>query len=286
MTSTLIAFVARFAVLGAVGTTMYFNGSYALSKTASWEAGAGLLAMALTIDLCKCTFLPISASLWAANYRFAALLLFLLWTPCLAYSTFAGYAQITTQRTLATVDGEANAEERSRAQAAYDRAVADLATAMRAEPWKATSACTLPRKKSQHAFCTKIAATKAAQTAAEATLARLAPAHPNPELTGMVTTTGLDPALLTFLIAFVPALLLELLASVGGYAVSCPLKPTGHAKAPGGPVQGRIRFPGLRWPERSGTQSTSPVDAVVRIPLDQPKSPSGPPQIKWTLPAS
>lgn len=83
--------IAVAAVYAAIAVTMFVNGSYAWSKGGSPADQYAILGLALAIDGCKCSFLRVSALCNQDGHRVAAILLFILWWPCLAYSTFAGY---------------------------------------------------------------------------------------------------------------------------------------------------------------------------------------------------
>ncbi|MEQ1672335.1 MAG: hypothetical protein ABL893_15895, partial [Hyphomicrobium sp.] len=56
--------LARLAVYGAILCTLWFNGSYAWSKGGSEIHQYGMVAVAITIDLCKCGFLTGASYLW------------------------------------------------------------------------------------------------------------------------------------------------------------------------------------------------------------------------------
>ncbi len=211
--------LARLAVYGAIASTLWFNGSYAFSRGGTPLDQAALVAVAVTVDLAKCSFLSAASALLRARHWLAALLLFLIWCPSLAFSTFAGYSYITGNRAAATADREGSAQERVRAQATYDRATTDIATAKKSPMWEQSAACTnqLPRYRP---FCEAISNTKAEQAAAATILNRITPLDANPEVRTIVENTGLTLSQATLIIGLVPALILELAASVGFYAVN------------------------------------------------------------------
>jgi len=177
------------------------------------------VGLALTIDLAKATFLPAAAHYRAQGRILGPLLLLMLWCPALGYSTFAGYAYLTTTRAAAHVEAEAQENNRNRVSAAYDRASADLATAKQAPEWDASAACTRPRTKTQRSFCANVADTVAKLDATSERLTTTPLHHINPEISGLATITGWSIMTLTFLIAFVPAVLIELVAGLGLYAL-------------------------------------------------------------------
>ncbi|MCB1484683.1 MAG: hypothetical protein KDJ17_07310 [Hyphomicrobiaceae bacterium] len=222
---------ARIAVAGAILCSLWFNGSYAWSKGGTFYVQLSLVTLAVTIDLCKCGFLAAASALWRAGWRIAPFCLVVLWLPALAYSTFAGYASITTSRAQTSVEGEAKADARARAQAAYDAASATLAQAAKSPLWQSSSACTAPSSKSQRRFCESLDAAKDEQARAAADLAHADPVAVDPELTVLVDTTALPTSTLSLIVALWPALLIELVASIGLYAVTRPMLPEPSKRA-------------------------------------------------------
>lgn len=224
--------LARLAVLCAIAVTMYVNGSYAWSKGGSPADQFAMLGMALAIDGCKCSFLRVAALCKQDGRLLAATLLFFLWWPCIAYSTFAGYSYLHSNRTTISTGKQGLAEERQRAQATYEQTAADLRLAMANPLWASTSACTTPKYKAKD-FCENLERLRDDQAKASAILTRIAPTDANPEVTGLAANTGLPADRVQFVIALVPAILVELLASVGFYAIAkrpaekAPRKPVG-----------------------------------------------------------
>ncbi|MEQ1719477.1 MAG: hypothetical protein ABL907_26375 [Hyphomicrobium sp.] len=232
-----------------------------------------MLGLALAIDGCKCSFLRVSSLCKQDGRPLAAILLFVLWWPCLAYSTFAGYSYLHINRTTVSTDKQGIAEERQRAHAAHDQATADLRIATADPLWAATSACTttLPKGRGKE-FCATIIRLRADQAAAAAILTRITPIDANPEVTGLTANTGLTSDQVQFLIAAVPAILVELLASVGFYAIG----KRSTEKAPSQPVNASPRF----WrPKPSQAPKTSPASVLV-APAPQATS-ATPPQPVW-----
>ncbi len=144
---------ARIAVAGAILCTLWFNASYAWGKATDLPGQVALVTLALTVDLCKCGFLPAASLLWRRGRELPALVLVLLFVPCLAFSIFAGFSSITTNRATTTVTAQATADARARAQIAHDEARQEIATAKTSELWETTTACTSIKKTSQREFC-------------------------------------------------------------------------------------------------------------------------------------
>ena len=211
--------LAHVAVFGAIACTMFFNASYAIRQAGAHEHQAAMVVLALTIDLAKATFLPAAAAARARGLWFGPLLLVLLWLPALTYSTFAGYAYLTTTRSDAHVDDDAQAQARARIQATYDRATADLTTAKTSADWDATAACTRTRTPPQRSFCANVKATETKLEAAAVKLTATRLTHVNPEITALGDVLGWERPTLTLLIALFPAVLIELVAGLGLYAL-------------------------------------------------------------------
>ena len=212
-------------VFGAIACTMFFNGSYAYENAEATENKLAMVALALTIDLAKCSFLPAAAHLRREGRVLGPLLLVLLWVPALAYSTFSGYAYLITTRAGAHVSAHASADERTRADQTYRAASADLAAAKSHPLWQKTAACTRSTTQRERSFCTNVGAIGARLAAAEAILNRVPPREAQPEIARLVTATGWTAQSLAFLVALFPAVLIELVAGLGLYALRSSPKP-------------------------------------------------------------
>lgn len=259
--------LAHLPVFGAIACTIFFNASYAYGQAGAHEHQAAMVALAVTIDLAKATFLPAAAHYRAKRKLLGPALLVALWLPALAYSTFAGYAYLTTTRALAKVDDEAQAGTRARVQADYDRATADLATAKSSPDWTATGACTRPRTPPQRTFCTSVADTEKKLAGAASRLDQTPPTHVNPEVTALATVTGWSVPTVGFWVALFPAVLIELVAGLGLYA----LRSSGDtAPKPSGRAQGGRTLHPLPAPpppsENPSSPLLSPADAVAILP--------------------
>lgn len=238
--------LAHVPVFGAIACTMFFNGSYAYGQAGAHEHQVAMVALALTIDLAKATFLPAAAHFRTQGKLLGPLLLMLLWLPALAYSTFAGYAYLTTTRANAHLDDEAQSGNRTRAQADYDRATKDLTTAKTSADWTTTAACTRPRTTPLRSFCTRVAETEKKLTEASKIVGSIRPTHVNPEITILATVSGWTVPTLAFLVALFPAVLIELIAGLGLYVLrnpadAGPARPSGRDQealaAPTQPIQ-------------------------------------------------
>ncbi|MGD9803888.1 MAG: hypothetical protein AB7E81_16520 [Hyphomicrobiaceae bacterium] len=267
--------LARLGAWGAVASTLVCNGLYGWSQGAELPQKLGMLAIAATIDLCKCGFLPAAANQWTQGFRLRALLIAaLLWPLALAYSTFCGYSTITTTRTTASSGIAAEEQERARAQRHYDDATAALASAERNPLWAASSAC--QAIKSRHrSFCANVARTRTERASAETILARTRLVTANPEARGIASFTGIDFSSVVFWIAFWPALLIELIASIAFYATGKPAAPA----AQNAPVKAHARSVDLRVAEPTKTQ---PQAALAPPASTASPAPPSPPRYKWS----
>lgn len=211
--------IARAAVLLAAVTTLYFNGSYAWLTADAAHGKIGFVAMALAIDLAKITFLGAVAWCWDQGYRVRAVCLLVLWPFAFSASTFMAYASITTQRQTATAITTGKADDRLRFQDRYDRTREALTAARRSPAWSSTAGCTTPTTSNQRQACGRITdLQKTLDTLAD----QLGPAPiltAQQDLAQLAAETQIPVARLAFLAAFLPAVLLELLASLGSYAV-------------------------------------------------------------------
>lgn len=221
---------AHLPVFGAIACTMFFNGSYAYTNAEAAENKLAMVALALTIDLAKCSFLPAAAHLRTQGRLFGPILLVLLWIPALAYSTFSGYAYLLTTRASAHVGAHASADERIRADHTYRNATADLAAAKTDPLWQKTAACTRTPSTRERSFCTNVGTIGSRLAAAEAVLNRVPPREAQPEIARLVSTTGWTAPSLGFLVALFPAVLIELVAGLGLYALRSSPKPLERAE--------------------------------------------------------
>lgn len=268
--------LARCAVLIAAITTLYFNGSYAWNTADATHGKAGFVAMALAIDLCKITFLGAATWCWGKRLYLRALVLLLIWPLAFSASTFMAYSAITTQKTTAAAVTDGLAGDRLRLQDRYDGTRQDLATAKADTNWRDTSSCTRPRIRSHRAYCERVASL---QTSLDTLADQLGPAPTitaQQDLTQLAATTGMSVAQIAFLAAFLPALLLELIASLGSYAVGAKNFANGSRK----PVEPILQKEAVAEVARGKTGSRRDSEAVTGNPQPQPtKQPAPPPRV-------
>ena len=179
--------------------TLWFNGSYAYGKAAGDVHQFAMVAVALTIDLCKCAFLPAAAYIYGQGFRMRAMALLLLWPLAFGWSLYSGYSSLITNRTQSNTTQEGDAQSRARAQTDYDTATAALATAKQSPLWNATAACTAPKTNPHKQFCDGISRTSNTQKAAATLLNTSKPVHVDPEVTMLASVTTLPARLVAVL---------------------------------------------------------------------------------------
>ena len=272
---------ARIAVFGAIACSLWFNGSYAWNKGGALPYQLSMVALAVTIDLCKCGFLSAASALWHAGWRVAPLCLVLLWAPALAYSTFAGFASITASRATRTVDDQAKADVRTRLQTTYDAATARLTAAQSSSLWRATSACTSPRTKAHRQFCASVDEAKREQASAAAGLDRTDAVAVDAEMYVLTANTAIPTPTLTLIVALWPAVLIEFVASLGLYAVTRPSQRQPSWRA-------QQAFSNLQANEVTATSKSEPAGLSVASEAKQSHEPSN--QVRadpvWRWPAA
>lgn len=258
--------LAHIPVFSAIACTMYFNGAYAYANALEAENKLAMVALALTIDLAKCTFLPAAAHLSGQGRRFGPFLLVLLWLPALGYSTFSGYAYLATTRAGAHVNSHATAEARTRAADIYRQATADLNAAKANPDWQTTGACTRTRKSTERTFCANVAALQNRLATTEAVLNDAPPGEAQPEIAALAQVTGWPTLTLAFLIALVPAVLIELVAGLGLYALRGPPK---RSARPAEKVCSVVPAP--------------PTPSIVQSSQTAPAPAAAQPRQRWTM---
>ncbi len=258
-------FLTRLAILGAALCTLWFNGSYAYAKAAGDAHQIAMVAVALTIDLCKCAFLPAAAHLFTTGFVARAAVLVALWPLAFGWSLYSGYSSLTTNRSLANVSVEGDAQSRTRAQTDYDQATAALTTAKRSPLWEASAACTTPKTAAHKNFCDGVGRITQSQSTANTTLKASKPASVDPEITLIASITAIPRDRLLFWIAFAPALILELLSSFGAYAISATA-----VRPPRTPVKS---FLSRLLPTPAPTQQNTPTPPPA-LPHTPPATPS------------
>lgn len=269
--------LARLGAYGAILCCLWFNATYAWSVGGSDVHRYGQVALALTIDCLKTGLLPAAAHLWGQRHRFRSALLVVLWIPAFAFSTFCGYAALTKNRTTSHVTTTADEQARTRAQTAYDEASHKLATAQAATEWTATAACTVLKTKAHRDFCANVNGITDTRTTAEATLSRIQPVQAQAELSVLTNVTGISPEVLLIALGLAPAILIELAASVGLYAI-------GPIRSPK-PSQSLQEARPRSWrPSIVRPLETPPAKALEASPVAPP--PATPPPQVWTFGAT
>lgn len=212
--------LARLGIFAAILTSIYINGSYAYTKGEGISNQWTMIIVAVTIDIAKVSFLSASVHLRAYGFLFRPLLLVLLFVPCFAFSTFCSYAYFSKNRSVSSAEDQTRAQARTRAQRTYDQASSDLAVAKQHRYWKRSGGCTSPQTRRERSFCSKLTPTQQRLAAAESLLNQRAVVYVDPEMQTLATTFDMDMTTLELIAAIVPALILELLAGLGLYALN------------------------------------------------------------------
>ena len=257
--------------LAACGATAAILCTLALNAWHGWSQGNtplqqyGMMAINVTIDLIKIGGLPAVSHLWTIGYRIRAVTLLPLWALAFGWSTFCGYSAILSTRTTTAVEATGHEQHRARAQRIYDETTATLDTAKTNPLWQASGGCTAIRQ-SHRAFCDGIAKATTQRATAERTLSAVAPTQANPELSALAKETGQPLPWIIFMAALFPAVLLELVASVGFWAVG----PRTNAKAFKSPQERRSPF----WlPRLRQSRETPPAVALEASAVPSPGKP-------------
>lgn len=272
--------VARFAVVLAVSTTLWFNASYAFGKADALPQQLGLVAAAVTIDLAKCSFLTVAALLWHQHYRLRAVILLVIWPWLFLFSTFCGYAAIAGNRSFTSAVTEGQAQERARAQSRYDQAVANLKTAQASPLWSLTAACTASKLNSQRAYCDNIKSLQQAVAVASNALGPAPTVTPDPELATLKETMGISVAWLAFLVSALPALLIELASSLGSYALGPRMSPP-LATTPLHPSRRARLMNSLRRFKKPSVRLQEPSHPTPLVPVVSATSVTPAPIVRW-----
>lgn len=207
----------RLSALICAATTMTLNAHYGFASSATLHYALLFTALGVAIDLAKCTLPIVVRRAWQARARLKALLAFMLFLPCFAYSLHAGVSEIARNRDAAGADAVAASGRRARAESEHGRLTAALATMEADRQFAAAAACAKPATREQRAFCARIAETRRALSAAAAILDDVAPVDPHPQLTLFAALTGWPMPQLSFALALYPILLAELCGSLGFY---------------------------------------------------------------------
>jgi hypothetical protein len=202
----------------------------------------------------------------------------LLWPLAFLYSTFSGYASITTNRTVTSAVRENVLQRHQRIQADYDDATDVLRTGKQSPLWQSSAGCTASKSDKQRIFCANISAAAQRQKANSDALAEQTAMPVDPEVAVLTANTGWTPAALSLVIALAPALILELVSSLGFYAV--------HRRPPRDPRQKTskwfLRNSSLRSTSAKENASRSPPDASgPKVVLSSSNSSN---DVDWTMP--
>jgi hypothetical protein len=274
---------AQIGAYGAALCTLMLNGHYASTQGTELPQQLAMIAIAITIDFCKIGFLPEASRLRRAGYWLAPALLVALWPLAFTFSTYSAYSSIISTKSTAAAPLAGSADERSRAQRTYDEGTNALDTAKLNPLWNATAACQAPKGTQQRTFCENLDRTRNQRTAAETILTRIQPRSSNPEAEGLAQITGQPLPWIIIMVALFPAVLLELAASLGVYAVQQPITAEASPKA----VQAPRQF-WPRWPRRTpktlpvAIPEASDVPAKVSATVTGANTPPPPPRI-WKL---
>lgn len=277
---------ARTAVILAVAVTVWFNGTYAWSKAQDLVGGLGLIAMAVTIDFAKCSLLPFAAlSAHAGAYLRATIIVVLLWLPAMMFSMFCAYSAIITNRTHATTVTDARQGDRQRVQARYDRALADLTAAKASPVFTATNACTTLTLPIHRSTCAAIDRLTAEVNTLATTLGPTAIPRVDPEVAALTQIYPGATSAIILAASALPALILELVASLGGYVLSpLPVRAT-PPKAPQS-ASGTISEPKERpWGYGATSRSKSaPAPATAPAASKSASAPQASPPLAPSAP--
>lgn len=216
--------IVRLVVYAAILATLAFNGSYAWSRGSSLHEQILLVVLAVIIDAAKTSFLAGAGFLRDHRHYVAALILFVLWWPAFALSTWAGFSNIATWRAASSSDKVTAGDTRSRAQARYDQARRQLALITSAPTFTQTAGCTQTKVQAQRTFCDGYAKANAEVKTADAALSTTHAGKADPETALLADISGLPRQLVEFLVAFIPSLFVELIAALGFYVITRPIR--------------------------------------------------------------
>ncbi|MEQ1695252.1 MAG: hypothetical protein ABL901_05355 [Hyphomicrobiaceae bacterium] len=261
--------IARIVVGMAVLATLLFNGSYAYTRGDGQFEKLGLILLAVIIDLSKTSFLAAAAHLRANRHILAAVVLFVLWWPAIALSSWASFSYISTNRAATAADKAAGSDARDRAQRRYDLAKRKVELVTADSAYVSSAGCAKPKGAVATKFCEGVSEATEELAAAEAALTKAPPGRADPETLLLAQQTGVQQGTVEFMITVVPALFLELVASLGFYAVTRSL-PTASAKPASAPVDALPTAEVVR----DGAATKTPPEALAVAPAtaDAPKT--------------
>lgn len=264
----------RIVVGLAVLATLWFNGSYAYSRGDGLPEKLGLVLLAVIIDLAKTSLLAGAAHLRDRRHYLAAVLLFLLWWPAIGLSTWAGYSYVATNRAASAADKTATSESRARAQLRYDQAKRTVELASAAEAYAASAGCTRPKTATARQFCADYDKATAALAAADTALSAPPATRADPETELLASQLGVSQRAIELTITLLPAIFLELISSLGFYAVTRRSGPI-IIRQPAEPPQELLQ-PVAAVGTRPSTEKPPQPAAKRPVPLDDPpQEPTG-----------
>lgn len=276
--------VLRIAAVISIAVTMVLNAHYGYTSAASIPYAVLLATLSVALDLAKSSLLLAASKAWRMNAKGAALLLFIMFWPCLGYSLYAGVSQIAIARDESKAGKVAAVDIRARMEADYLRLTHDVTLAEASPIYTATSACTDVTRPPSKVFCAALATTKAQLATLGTTLSATTPVNPEPQLILIADVTHWSMAGLRFTVAIWPVLLAEMVGSLGFY-----LSSRISGKPPEKRVQRASWFAG-RWRRPSPKTPPLPGSGALAAPFSPPSLPSprnpSPPKINWTLPAN
>lgn len=272
---------ALLAPLIAFLASLWFSACYAWNLGDTTYDKYGLVGFAIAIAIGNASFLAVASNQFRDRLYARALALVVLWGLCFGVSITTGFAYFIGNRMASTADEVGRADERQRAQVTHDTATADLKAAKTSEFWTVTKACTSKRTTKQKDFCTNVGALTDTLDMADATLTRIVPVTPNPEITALADLVGFSFSQVLTVLSLSLATIIELIASLGFYAVRGQI----DAEPSTEPQDARETPPRSDGPQNEKPPLTPPQRVSTRG-LDamsgQPSAPDPAPMITWS----
>lgn len=178
-----------------------------------------LASGAVFVDVLKWIALPIWRQAQGTGPKAAALVIFVI---SMSYSFAAAFGFAVLNRHAAAGIHQAAADSRARSLADHQRLTRDLALAEVDPLWKATAACTKPAGKSQRAFCEAHRQRQLQATALATRVEEGGTRDPDPQARLLADLTGLTLINAQRTLAMTVALVLEVIACLGLYAITRP----------------------------------------------------------------
>ena len=267
--------LAYVVVALAAFATLIFNGGYAWSRGHTDVEKASLVLLAVIIDLAKVSFLAAASVLWHRQQRFAASILVLLWCPAIVLSCWASYSYVVTSRATTSAVGTDTNAVRTRAEQSFERAKRKVDLATNHETFSETAGCTRTPSARLKAFCESYRQAEADLKTAEAALTPIRSVAVDPEVTQLARIIGADRTVIELLIALIPALFLELVASLGFYAVNTSRSREAKLKVAERPTEAALA---------PGPAETGPAPSIPSEPRPEQPVPPQPKTLKAAQP--